>query len=110
MKREKFYWGMILVGFLLPWMQFLQFVHMNGVNLPLFITELFVTAPAAGFTVDLVWSTIVFWVWSYFDAQENRIPFWGLCALLGGLIGLSVALPTYLLLREKYRRRTAALN
>ena len=109
MERKHLYIALAILGFILPWMHYIGFIQINGLNIPLFISEIFATAPASGFAADVLWATLVFWIWTYFDSKEHQLPRWWLAFLLGAMVGLSVALPIYLLMREQVfaARRTA---
>lgn len=43
---------------------------------------------------------LVFWVWSFVDARTHHVKQWWLVIPAGFNVGLSLALPLYLFLRE----------
>ena len=98
-----FYLATAVFGTFLPWLYFAGFVAENGVNVPLFIAQIFATKPSAGFTADLLISSAVFWAWSWNDAREKNVPGWWLTIPAILLVGLSLGLPLYLWLREQAR-------
>ena len=55
----------------------------------------------AGFSADVLISSLVFWIWSYGDSKANKVGNWWVVVVLNLVIGLSCALPYYLYLREK---------
>ena len=59
-----------------------------------FVSALFVNGAAGGFTVDLLISSLVFWLWMWTrrDSGPAAWPF----VIVNLLIGLSCALPAYL--------------
>ena len=67
-----------LAGTLLPWTFFAGFLVEHGVDLSLFVAQLFANSPATGFTVDLLISCAVFWIWSFRDAREHGVKGWWL--------------------------------
>jgi len=98
--RKQFYLLMAVLGTLIPWAFFASFISAEGLDIPLFIESLFVNGAAGGFSADVLLSIVVFWVWSYYDAQERDIKRWWLMIPAGFSVGLSLALPLYLYLRE----------
>lgn len=89
-----------IAGTLLPWAFFAAFLSNNGADIALFVAEIFATGPATGFTVDLLISCAVFWIWSWYDAREHDVRGWWLTLPAIWLVGLSLGLPLYLWLRE----------
>ncbi|WP_305986359.1 DUF2834 domain-containing protein [Roseibium sp. MMSF_3544] len=97
------YLAAAIFGTLVPWLFFAGFIAENGVSLPLFVAEVFATRPATGFAADLLICCAVFWIWSWRDARENAVPGWWLTLPAVWLVGLSLALPLYLWMRERAR-------
>lgn len=97
-----------LIGTIVPWAFFGSFIAFEGFKPWLFITSLFVTAPAGGFVADLLISITIFWVWSFIDARRNGVGLWWLTLPAASCVGLSLALPLYLLLRETAGGRSTA--
>ncbi len=95
-----FYLICAVIGTVAPWLFFAGFFAQEGFNIPLFIQSLFVNGAAGGFSVDVLISILVFWVWSYTDAQQNQIKNWWVVLPAGFMVGLSLALPLYLYLRS----------
>ncbi|NVK33227.1 MAG: DUF2834 domain-containing protein [Rhodobacteraceae bacterium] len=92
-----------IAGTLVPWVFFGGFFANHGVNVPLFLQSLFANGPASGFSADVLISIAVFWIWAYGDAKEEKINTWWLIFPAGLCVGLSLALPLYLYLREANR-------
>jgi hypothetical protein len=100
MTRKQFYLIMAIVGTLIPWGFFASFIADEGLDIPLFIESLFANGAAGGFSADVLLSILVFWVWSYVDARRLGIYRWWWTVISGFTVGLSLALPLYLYLRE----------
>ncbi|MFD1827994.1 DUF2834 domain-containing protein [Mumia zhuanghuii] len=100
-----FYASAAVVGTIVPWVFFGAFFAEEGVDLPLFAQSLFTNGAAGGFAVDVLISLVVFWVWSWRDARELAVGRWWLVLPASCLVGLSLALPLYLFLREPHRAR-----
>lgn len=97
---KRFYLICAVVGAVIPWAFFASFFAQSGLNFPLFISNLFVNGAAGGFSSDVLISIVVFWVWSYLDARKLNIRRWWIVLPSSFLVGLSLALPLYLYLRE----------
>ena len=97
---RRFYLLAALAGAVIPWLFFAGFFASHGPAPAGFIRALFTNGAAGGFAADVLISLLVFWVWSFTDARENRVANWWLVLPAGCLVGLSLALPLYLWLRE----------
>lgn len=89
-----------VIGTIVPWIFFAQFFMANGFDIPLFVRSLFANGAAGGFVADVLISLVVFWVWSYADARRRGVARWWLVLPASFLVGLSLALPLYLYMRE----------
>ncbi|MDP0396554.1 DUF2834 domain-containing protein [Tsukamurella strandjordii] len=99
---RSFYLAMAVIGTVVPWLFFGGFFADSGLDLPGFARGLFATAPAGGFTADVLISIAVFLVWSWTDARRHGVGRWWLTLPATCLVGLSLALPLYLYLREPH--------
>jgi len=95
------YLVLAIIGAILPYLFFFQFIQIEGFNIPLFIESLFVNGAAAGFSVDILVSSIVFWIYMFSQMKELEAPnpYWFI--FLNLTIGLSCALPAYLYVRQR---------
>lgn len=101
MTIRNFYLLMAIVGTGVPWLFFGSFFAQHGLALPLFIQSLFANGPAAGFSADVLISILIFGVWSWSDAAKHKVERWWLVLPASFFVGLSLALPLYLFLRER---------
>lgn len=101
MHIRTFYLVMAIAGTLIPWLFFGSFFALNGIDIPLFLQALFVNGAAGGFSADVLISIPVFWIWSWRDARQHGVARWWLILPASFFVGLSLALPLYLYLREK---------
>ncbi|MEO3476916.1 DUF2834 domain-containing protein [Phaeobacter sp. CAU 1743] len=95
-----FYAVSAIIGTLVPWLFFGSFFALNGIDIPAFLRGLFANGAAAGFSADVLLSILVFWVWSWRDARDLGLRRWWLLLPAGCTVGLSLALPLYLWMRE----------
>ncbi|MFA7350449.1 MAG: DUF2834 domain-containing protein [Methylotenera sp.] len=93
---NKIYLVAAVIGAIVPFFFFFQFIQLNGVNLPDFISALFVNGAAGGFSADLLLSSFVFWVFMFQQRKMSNAPKPWLFIALNLGIGLSCALPAYL--------------
>jgi hypothetical protein len=98
---RSFYLICAVVGTVVPYLFFAGFFAQEGFNIPLFVQSLFVNGAAGGFSVDVLISILVFWVWSYSDARQKQIKNWWVVLPASFTVGLSLALPLYLYLRRR---------
>ena len=97
------YLVMTIIGVIIPCLFFFQFIQLNGVDLPAFISALFVNGAAGGFSADLFISSFVFWILMFQQQKMRNGPKPCLFIVLNLGIGLSCALPAYLYAIEKNR-------
>jgi len=98
---KKIYLILAFLGAVVPYIFFFQFIQLEGFNLPLFMSSLFVNGASSGFSVDLLISSLVFWLLMFQQYKKQNQPKPYLFILLNITIGLSCALPAYLYMREK---------
>lgn len=101
MALRTFFLAMAVIGTVVPWLFFGAFFTRHGLDIPLFLQSLFANGAAGGFSADVLVSILVFWVWSWRDAARNNVAHWWLIVPSSFLVGLSLALPLYLYLRER---------
>lgn len=100
---KNFYLLAAVVGAIVPGVFFAQFIQLNGLDLPAFVSALFVNGAAGGFSSDLLISSVVFWAFMFQRARANAGPPPWLFVALNLGIGLSCALPAYLYAVAKAR-------
>jgi len=89
-----------IVGAVGPYVFFAQFFAGPDAGLGAFTAQLFATPPAAGFTTDLLITSVVFWIWSFQEARRLRMSRWWAYVVVNLTIGLSCALPLFFYVRE----------
>ncbi|WP_417266837.1 DUF2834 domain-containing protein [Celeribacter baekdonensis] len=101
MPSSRVWFLLAAIGTLIPWIFFGSWFATNGFAPISFLMDLFANGAAGGFSSDVLISITVFWIWSYFDARREGVARWWLVVPAGVTVGLSLALPLYLGLREK---------
>jgi len=98
---KKIYLLLSVVGAIVPYLFFFQFIKAEGLNIPAFISALFVNGAAGGFSADLLLASFIFWLFLFQQVKESNGPKPYLFIVLNITIGLCCALPAYLFAREK---------
>lgn len=88
-----------VAGTIIPYWFAIPFFLIHGANFRLFMDELFASPISTFFAADLILSSIFFLSWSRRDAIEKKIEGWWLVLAANLTVGLSLALPFYLLKR-----------
>ena len=105
---KKAYLVAAILGAIIPCLFFFQFIQLNGVNLPVFISSLFVNGAAGGFSADLLISSFVFWAFMFQQQKMSNAPKPWVFIALNLCIGLSCALPAYLYVVESSQNAQSA--
>jgi hypothetical protein len=100
MKLKTVYFGLCILGFVLPYWQFVPWVAANGLHLPLFFQQLFVNRISGFFGMDVFVSSLVLVI--FMRAESSRLEMRGrwLPVLAALTVGVSLALPLFLYMRE----------
>src|SRR5215510_14487352 len=93
---KKFYLLLTVIGTIGPYVFFVDHFATSGIAPLGFLAAAFANGAAAGFAVDVIVSSIVFWVW----LGAERAPRAWVYMLLSLTIGLSCALPLCLFFRS----------
>lgn len=79
---------------------FVPFVLQNGLNIPLFVNQLFANPISSFFGADVIVSSLVLWVLLYHETRKRSVKLWWVCIIANLAVGVSLGLPLFLLLRE----------
>ena len=101
MNRKNIYLLLCILGVAIPYSQFVPWVMENGLHIGLLVRELFANRVSAFFGLDVLVSSAVLVVFMRIEGRLVRmrfrwLPIVGLCA-----VGVSLALPLFLYLRER---------
>ena len=109
-KLKTTYLVLAIVGAIIPYAFFIQHFNESGFGMGRFVFNLFAFPASGGFTVDLLISSLVFWIAIFSRHRKGIGPSlnpWFFVAL-NLTIGLSCALPAYLYVNES-RQQPAAI-
>lgn len=94
-----------ILGFMLPYSQLIPFFAENGWNLPLFWSQLFANQISSDFALDLIISSVVFWIFLLKEGIKLQMKYLGIYIILNLIVGLSFALPLFLWMRVRHLAR-----
>jgi Terpene cyclase DEP1 len=100
MRIRNWYVVLCVLGTIIPYSQFIPFLQAHGLNLRLFLEQLFANRIGAFFGLDVIVSSVVLWVSVFADRARGRIRYAWLPLLGNVVVGVSLALPLWLYLRE----------
>jgi hypothetical protein len=105
---KRFYLALCVIGFLLPYSQFVPWVAEHGLNFSLFVHDLFVNRISGFFGLDVLVSAVVLWIFivvegSRLGMRRLWLPLAGTC-----LVGVSFGLPLFLSLRQVHFARSVS--
>jgi uncharacterized protein DUF2834 len=101
MSRKSIYLALALIGLLAPYCFLFKFLAADGFNLQLLSQQLFANNISTFFAVDLIISTLIFWIYMIAEANTLQMKNWWLYILASLTVGLSFALPLFLYFRER---------
>ena len=100
MKPKHVYAVLCVLGAVLPLVPFLPFLREHGLDMRLFVDQLFATPVSAFFGMDVVASSIVLWVFVFVEGRRARVRHLWAPVVANLAVGVSLGLPLFLYLRE----------
>ena len=100
MKLKTLYLAFCLIGAALPYWEFVPWVRQHGLNLSLLVHELFANRISAFFGMDVLVSAVVLLRFIRVESARLQIRRWWLPVLAVITVGVSLALPLFLYMRE----------
>ncbi len=95
-----------VIGAVLPLSAFLPWLMEHGLNIPLFLSELFSTRVGAFFGWDVIVSAVVLITFIVIESRRRKIAHAWIPIVCCLSIGVSFGLPIFLAMREAYENRT----
>jgi hypothetical protein len=108
MKARHFYLVFCVLGFLVPYSQFVPWLLEHGLNVALFFRELFANRISAFFATDVIVSAIVLIWFIQSEGKRLRVQLLWLPAVGTLVVGVSFGFPLFLFLRQVTLDRTTA--
>lgn len=88
-----------ILGFILPYSQLVPFLLANSLDLNLFFQKLFANQISSCFAIDFIITSLVFWTFVFWEGSRLKIRYLWVYVVANLTIGLSFALPLFLLIR-----------
>lgn len=99
---KKVYLVLLIIGAALPLNYLLQFMVKYGFDINLIFEQLFSNNITRFFTSGLVVSSLCFLYFMYIESKKHNIGTWWICLIALFTIGLSLAFPLFMYIREDY--------
>ncbi len=101
MSRKNLYLFLCVIGFAVPYSQFVPWLVHNGLDLRLFVAQMFANRISSFFVADVLVSAAVLVVFMGQESRRLKIAHRGFAIAGLCLVGVSFALPLFLYLRER---------
>jgi len=90
-----------ILGAALPLSQLIPFLKTHGLDLSLFFTLLFSNSVSGFFGMDVIVSSVVLWIFVFSEGRRLGMKHLWLYVVCNLAVGVSLALPLFLLFRER---------
>lgn len=101
MSAKNLYLVLCLLGTVLPYSQFIPFLRDHGLDLRLFLQQLFSNPVSGFFGMDVLVSSLVLWVFVYTEGRRAGVRRLWAPVLANLMVGVSLGLPLFLYQRER---------
>ena len=108
MTPRRFYFGLCLLGLLIPNSAFWPWLITHGPNPQLFVRDLFANGVSAFFGLDVVLSAVALGGFALVEGRRIGLPRAWLPIVATCLVGVSLGLPLFLYQRQVHLERAAA--
>jgi hypothetical protein len=108
MKPKQLYAILAILGAVLPLWHLVPFVQENGLDIALMFKQLFSAPVSAFFGTDVIVASVVLWVLIAIEGRRAGVPRLWLPVLASIAVGVSLALPLFLFMRESRLEHRAA--
>ncbi len=96
------------MGALLPYSQFIPWFLEHGLDLSLFLDQLFANRIGGFFGLDAIVSSLVLWVFVFSEGRRIGMRHLWLPVLASLVVGVSLGLPLFLYMRQLHIDTTTA--
>jgi Terpene cyclase DEP1 len=107
MKARHVYLILAVLGFVIPYSQFVPWLVEDGLNVGLFFRELLANRISMFFAMDVIISAIVLLWFIQSEGKRLRVPLLWLPSIGTLVVGVSFGFPLFLFLRQLMLDRTA---
>jgi len=100
MKPKTLYLGLCVAGTALPYWWFIPFLSEHGLDLQLFVEQLFANPISGFFGMDVLVSSVVLWVFVFTEGRRAGMKYLWAPIVANLAVGVSLGLPLFLYMRE----------
>jgi len=108
MRLRHVYLALCVVGAFLPYSQFIPWFLEHGLDLSLFLDQLFANRIGGFFGLDAIVSSLVLWVFVFSEGRRIGMRHLWLPVLASLVVGVSLGLPLFLYMRQLHIDTTTA--
>lgn len=101
MGPKSLYFGLCVAGTVLPYSQFIPFLREHGLDLRLFVEQLFSNWISGFFGMDVIVSSVVLWVLVCIEGRRADVRHLWAPIAANLAVGVSLGLPLFLYMRER---------
>jgi uncharacterized protein DUF2834 len=101
MKPKNLYLALCVAGTVLPYSQLIPFLREHGLDLRLFVEQLFATRIGAFFGWDVIVSSLVLWAFVAIEGRRAGLKHLWAPVAANLAVGVSLGLPLFLYMRER---------
>jgi hypothetical protein len=98
---KSLYLALCVAGTLLPYWQLMPFLSEHGLDLRLFVAQLFASPVSGFFGMDVIVSSAVLWVLVLVDGRRAGVTHLWAPIAANLAVGVSLGLPLFLYMRER---------
>jgi len=100
MKPKNLYLGLCVLGTVLPYSQLIPFLREHGLDVRLFLEQMFSNWIGGFFALDVIVSSLVLWVLVFSEGRRQGVRHLWAPIVANLAVGVSLALPLFLYMRE----------
>ncbi|MCC5651906.1 DUF2834 domain-containing protein [Nostoc sp. XA013] len=89
-----------VLGFVLPYSQFVPFILKHGFDIKLFFEQLFANKISGFFGMDVIVSSLILWTFVFWEGTRLKMQNLWVYIVCNLLVGVSLGLPLFLFMRE----------
>ena len=98
---QRIYLLLCVLGTVLPYSQFVQFLIAYGFDANLFVQQLLANSVSTFAWADVLVSSLVVWVFVFWEGSRLKMSNLWLYVVCNLLVGVSLALPLFLFMRQR---------
>jgi uncharacterized protein DUF2834 len=100
MKPKNLYLGLCVLGTVLPYSQLIPFLREHGLDVRLFLEQMFSNWIGGFFAMDVIVSSLVLWVLVFSEGRRKGVRHLWAPIVANLAVGVSLGLPLFLYMRE----------